>query len=946
METHPQSRPPDARSSSSNPREERLARVDPPEYEPDGAGPTTPERPSDQTPPSAVPEDPSRPPIIPEQLAAGTAVALFMASADAIRSGLDDSAPRVSAGEFALSVFHLAALYLPLGLLLGLTGAAWIFLARTTPAMEPLLRRLSKPRQLIRNDAEAFATGLGLAAALAGVVLGTRAIHEQLTMRTHRADLAAWAMGGLAVAVLTGAALVWAAVRAATKPLARRIGPLGSVGTLVVLALLGAGSGAFLFLRAQPQVVSAYGLAPLLWGPAALIAYVGLGVVVRWGWRRRGPRGRRAWVFTAVAVAGTALAWTISGLTFGTSNRIRSVVEQRSILGRPLVRRYAALTDLDRDGHPWAFGGRDCDDFDASVHPGAFDEPGDGVDADCFAGDGSPEVAELGDGRYGARPAGLRARPNVLLVTIDALRPDHLSIAGYERDTSPNLDRFAEEAVRFETVLAQSSRSLRSIPAMMTGRYPSQIAFGPEYLWPALQPSNHTVAELLQRRGYRTAVTMGTDYFHRVSGFFQGFGAVDEVLTYKPGRSVTTDRALRQLQALVDSGQPFFQWVHLFHVHAPYLEPPHPSRYGDERVDAYDTEIRLVDEQLQRILEAVDDHGITRDTVVIVASDHGEAFGEHGLEGHSTTLYEEELRSTLVVRVPGIEPRVVREPVGLLDLAPTILNLASVPMAEPVPAQSLLPLMTGEREPDPTRPLYSELMPDGLFPFDIKAMRIGPEKLLWWVQDGTFQLFDLASDPGERHDRSDERRDRALEMLGRLQAWVAITNRPENRTDAFVDQHRLTRPPETLTHPLNLRFPGIFTVLGCNLPRTRFHPGDTIDLECFYRVDEGTDLDLFFRVMLEPPSGYRMPPHFHAMHFPLHSRYHTNEWRPGEILRDPMPMVVPSESEMQTPVELRLTFAVQIRDRSLLSFQQGGRTAHSAVVDTIQILPRPADGDP
>ncbi|HJL16591.1 MAG TPA: sulfatase-like hydrolase/transferase [Sandaracinaceae bacterium LLY-WYZ-13_1] len=875
--------------------------------------------------------------LVPEQVMAGVLTGLLMASADAVRCALNETAPRVGVGEFLASILHLVAFYLPLGLGLGLAGAGLIALFRATPALTPLRERLAAPKRLVRNDASGFASGLGLVAALAVVVFASRAIHELLVSRVHRADLAAWAMGGLAVAVLLAAALGWALVSAILRPIARRLGPVASLGVLGGLALVGLATGATLFLRGRPQILEAYGLAPLLWGPAALLVHLALTPLVR---RVLRGRGRRVWLLPEVALGVTLIGFVVSGLTYASSNRVRSVVEQRSVLGRPLVRRYAELADMDGDGHAWAFGGRDCDDLDADVHPGAFDEPGDGVDADCFAGDGSPNVADLGDGLYGTRPPALPARPNVLLITIDALRPDHLGAAGYERDTSPNLDRFAAESVRFETVLAQSSRSLRSISVMMTGKYPSQIAFGPEYLWPALLPENTTLAELLQRRGYQTAVTMGTDYFHRVDGFFQGFSDVDEILVYKPPRQRTTDQAIRQLRGLADDPRPFFQWIHLFNVHAPYLDPSAPSRYGDERVDEYDTEIRLADEQFQRILQTVEDLDLRRNTVIVVASDHGEAFGEHGTNGHSTTLYEEELRSTLIVRVPGVDPGVVETPVALFDVAPTVLNLASIDVPEPMPARSLLPLMTGEREPDPERVIFSELMPDGLFPFDIKAMRRGDEKLIWWVQDGTFQLFDLAEDPGEREDLSDERRERALEMLGMLQAWVAETNRPENRTDEFVDVHRVEAPPEEMTHPLDGRLPGVFTLLGCNPPRTDFHPGETVDLECFYRVDDETDLDLFFRVMLDPPAGYRMPPHFHALHYPLHSRYHTNQWQEGEILHDPMPMVVPPE--MRTPVELRLTFAVQVRGQGLMRLQHAGRAVHSVPIDSIRILP--ADG--
>jgi arylsulfatase A-like enzyme len=800
----------------------------------------------------------------------------------------------------------------------------------------------------VRNDPSLFASGVGLGASLGIVVYATHFVHELLASRVHRADLAAWAMGGLAVAVLALAATGGALVSALLRPVARRVGPVASFATLAVVVLAGGISAGVLFLRASPEIVDVYGLARLLFGPAAVLAVILWSVVVRLVWRRGGWRGRRAWVGALALFAVVALAWTLSGTTYAASNRVRSVVEQRSLIGRGLVRYYARLADMDGDEHAWAFGGRDCDDFDASVHPGAYDEPGDGVDADCFSGDGSPEVADLGDGHYGPRPRGLPLRPNFVLITIDALRPDHLGAAGYARDTSPNLDRFAAQSVRFETTIAQSSRSLRSIPALMTGHYPSQIAYGPEYLWPALLPTNTTLPEVLKRHGYATAVTMGTDYFHRVAGFFQGFDDVDEILIYKPERNHAVDDALVQMRQLAGAHRPFFQWVHLFNVHVPYLQPPRPSLYGDELVDRYDTEIHLADEQVQRLFDELDRLGIAQSTVVIVASDHGEAFLEHGVNGHCTTLYDEEILATLMMRVPGVAPRVVEGPVALFDLTPTVLNLVGAPVPDPMPARSLVPFFASDAEPDPDRLLFAEVVPDGLYSFDIKMIRRGQEKLHWWVQDGTYQLFDLERDPRERHDQSDARRDDALELLGLLQAWVAETNRPENRTDAFVDEHRLRAAPDPMTHPLDLRFPGLFTVLGCDLPQRELHPGETVDLTCYYRVDSETELDLWFRVefQVQGPPGYRVPPHFHALHYPLQGRYHTTHWRAGEILADPMPMVIPPE--IQTPVDLRITFAVQPgRDQGAsLSFQRGRASASSTVIDEIHIRAAPRDAGP
>src|SRR5262249_44645602 len=154
----------------------------------------------------------------------------------------------------------------------------------------------------------------------------------------------------------------------------------------------------------------------------------------------------------------------------------------------------------DGDRFPWAFGGGDCDDGDEDVFPGAADVLGDGIDSDCFRGDGSPDVAPRGDGAFGATPAYLD-RPNFLVVTIDPLRRAHLRSNGYDRDTSPEIDRFLESAVELEDVVPQSSRSLRSIPSMWTGLYPSEIAYGPEVLWPAVLSRNVTVPEILHTRG-------------------------------------------------------------------------------------------------------------------------------------------------------------------------------------------------------------------------------------------------------------------------------------------------------------------------------------------------------------------------------------------------------------------------------------------------------------
>lgn len=294
----------------------------------------------------------------------------------------------------------------------------------------------------------------------------------------------------------------------------------------------------------------------------------------------------------------------------------------------------------------------------------------------------------------------------------------------------------------------------------------------------------------------------------------------------------------------------------------------------------------------------------------------------------------------LMIRAPGLRARQVDAPVGLLDVAPTILELAGLSLSEDISGISLLPIATGERDPDPERPLFAELIADGVSPYDIQAIRRGTRKLIWWVGDGTFQLFDLSRDPHEQHDLSDERRDEALAMLGDLRAWSAGARRVGNRSGAAVDPNRREASATvTATRRMEVRFPGMFSVIGVALPRRRFAPGETIPLTTFYRVDDEIDRDLVFSVDFLVPPDTRVPAHFQAWHFPLHARRPTTRWIPGEIVRDPTPIVIPNELEV--PVQLRIQLRVRDGDRLLEASSEAGRL-DAVELGEIEVVPRTA----
>ncbi len=856
------------------------------------------------------PETPAR--ALPEMVIGCVLGALAVALADVLHAATVAAGVRVSAGELFFAALDLVAFAMPIGLALGVALGLVLALVRASPFLAGVRTFYGSPSRWLRPDPEHFAQPLAWLGTLGIVFYVVSRAYGDFATRFHRQDLAGYALAGLVVGLFVASYVVYALLRVVLVRVAALLGRLGTFASLLAIAIPALLAVLVVLSRSE----SLEGVDDVLWVaiPIGVVAFLA-GIPLALGLARR--RSTRWLASAASVVVGIVVAsYLVASSTYGhgswwAGNRVRSVVEQRSLVGARLVRFYASRGDADRDGFTAAFGGGDCDDHDARIYPGAVDAPGDGIDSDCFAGDGSPDVVARGDGRYGTRPHVL-AQPSFVVVTIDALRRDHLGVNGYARATSPHIDAFARDAVQFTGAIPSSSRSLRSIPGMWTGLYPSEIAWGPEYLWPSVMPVNESVAELLEARGYRTAAVMATNYFQRVVGFFQGFETARQFEVYDPPRPRAMDEALPILDQLAASGTPFLLWVHLFNCHAPYLQDGVVSRFGGEEMDRYDTEVVFADEQFQRILDAIDQRGIAERTVVVLASDHGEAFGEHGTWYHSTTLYEEEMRPLLLVRVPGIPAARIDGNVSLVDLAPTLADLAGAPMTRPISGESLVPLMTGERGIDPDRTILAELLPDGLHPYDVKVLRRGTQKLMWWSRDGRIQLFDLAQDPGELDDLSDDRPGEAAELLGELRAWSAAASLPDSRDDEVIAQHRLARPPAP-QRGIHAVYP-TFEVLGLDMPSARVRRGDRLPLDLYYRVTDETDANLFFRVTVDGPPGVGLPEHFHCWHYPVHSRYPTPRWRAGEYLDDPCTLRIPGPEEMALEGTAHFGLTLQVLD--------------------------------
>lgn len=724
--------------------------------------------------------------------------------------------------------------------------------------------------------------------------------------------------------VLVCAALVMLPLRRATLKLGSILGPFATPAVPIAAVLCFAASATVLVAIRAPSLFEAYPPLKLSWIPGAAVVYLGVARIAR---RAAGSwRASRHHLLAVTALLTSAFGLFLCQATFGSRSNPRNMLARDTIAGQRLIRWYLQATDRDGDGFSSTFGGGDCDDSNPQIYPGAPDEPGDGIDADCFDGDGGRDVGQFGNGNYAEVPAEVPQRPNILFVMVDTLRPDHLGTHGYARNTSPNIDAFAETAIRFEGAVASSSRSLRSIPSVFTGLYPSQIEYGDEYIWPALLPENATLAEMLSDAGYFTSANLGTDYFARMRGFFQGFKRHHQEPQFRPRREQVFRSAMRELERLSRRAEPWFHWIHIFNVHGEYLSYGTPSRFGEKPVDKYDTEIYLADQIFGKILKRLDELDESQNTIVVLCSDHGEAFGEHDNRGHSFTVYEEEIRAVLMIRVPGLSPRVVRGAVPLFDLFPTLLNLLRIPLPREVPARSLLPYLIGQANPPANRLIFSEILPDGMFPFDQKALRRGRWKLILWTREHRMQLFDLARDPQEQHNLADAETEIRDELLGLSRAWIAQTARPQNSFRQVVQSNRLDAEPEALTHRLNYRYPGRFTVLGYDMNSTRVRVGDTLDMTFYYRVDGEMQRDFLFFVDLVGPPGYRVPPHTHARHHPMNGHYKTSQWVPGEILRDSIRVTIPQG--MRPSKELKIRFAVLDEKFKPLRFEtsQGSET--------------------
>jgi arylsulfatase A-like enzyme/tetratricopeptide (TPR) repeat protein len=383
------------------------------------------------------------------------------------------------------------------------------------------------------------------------------------------------------------------------------------------------------------------------------------------------------------------------------------------------------------------------------------------------------------------------AQINLLLVTIDTLRADHVGCYGDADAQTPVLDGLAARGVRFETAVAHAPITGPSHASILTGLTPLKhgVRNNGGFVLPKDVP---TLAEALTRAGYQTAAFVSGFPLDRRFGYGRGFGVYDDRFPHgsDPRRAPyverpadqTTDVALQWLDRRPSSASPWFMWIHYYDPHSPY-EPP--AEYGKRfATHPYDGEIAFVDAQLGVLLRRLETVGLANRTLVIVTSDHGESLGEHGEATHGIFLYDATLKVPWIMVGPGVPAGRVSQVVGrLIDVAPTLLDYAGQAIPIGIEGRSVRPAVEGRAMAD--EPAYAESLFANLHLHwsPLHAWRTARWKL---IDAPRPELFDLERDGVELHDLSDSEGARVADMRRPLRAALR-TKTPDATSSVGAD---------------------------------------------------------------------------------------------------------------------------------------------------------------
>jgi arylsulfatase A-like enzyme len=641
-----------------------------------------------------------------------------------------------------------------------------------------------------RDHEDRIAVLLAVPAVLAVYMIANFFVSYRVILGMARPEFAALALAGAQLLLLMAAGVALSPARGFGSLLSRgltRVGFLRRAWQVAgVIVLFGAiAVGVFVWKYREPLGYLPW--RPILQAVIAVVAslaitwissWVRVPTAVAWGWR--------------LAAVGCTIAGAVATFSLtATTGYARRTAEHASLAGGIAYGALRALLDRDRDGYITILGDGDCAPGDPARNPGATDVPGNKIDEDCDGFDLDPSALAPRGQRQFDVPDTIPKRPPIVLLTIDAFAANRMKQLGGTRGVTPNLDRLAARSVFFTECFSQGPSTRLSFPSMFTSRWDSQIKqqLVGKHPFP-IEPSEVMLADVLYNAGYETIAVLGDGYFseRRWRGITRGFSrvvssAIEGARPPHNGQRVT-DAVLAELRA--PHKRPVFLWAHYYDAHSPHVQPEDVPVFGKERSDVYDAELMLVDREVGRVIDAIDEL-YKGEALIVVTADHGIAFDapRHEKFNYGYDLSSAVLHVPLLFHAAFLPKREVQSVVSTMDIFPTLTNLLRIPTLAPIEGTSLVPeLLRGERS-RPAELMHQMYLEERLWkheePLERVSLRTDRYNLLQDRKTGFYELYDYRKDPHETRDLSlDPAYEATLRDLKRqLSLLVYVSRQPE-----------------------------------------------------------------------------------------------------------------------------------------------------------------------
>jgi arylsulfatase A-like enzyme/Flp pilus assembly protein TadD len=377
---------------------------------------------------------------------------------------------------------------------------------------------------------------------------------------------------------------------------------------------------------------------------------------------------------------------------------------------------------------------------------------------------------------------------NVIVITIDTLRADHLRCYGYKQVRTPNIDSLASDGVRFERAYTPVPITLPAHTVIFTGTYPTLNGMH-DFSGNRLGPRQPTLASILREQGYATGAVVASAVLDSRFGLNWGFDFYYDHFDFNRLQEANLDEMERPANLVADEvldwlaknyTKRFFLWMHLYDPHYPY-RPPAPYR-EEYKSHPYDGEIAFADEQVGRLLRFLKEKNLYQQAIIVLSGDHGEGLGDHGEQTHGFFIYNSTLHVPLIFHFPeDSSGKKMSESVSLADIMPTVLQLLKLPVPAQVQGKSLIPLVAGKKSQEP-RPLYSEtFLPRLHFNWsELRGIELGNYH---FIEAPKPELYDLTKDPGELENLYSQKNAVAATLRNKLEAMIRDYTLGEERAE-------------------------------------------------------------------------------------------------------------------------------------------------------------------